>query len=93
MTSLNNQYRIYRLDPRNLAIQKWIKTDKHQGWRTISYHGNSVKSLATALLTLVIQSHTPKDVELSEQLRMMELEVTSRLADVEEIVKRYTNDN
>lgn len=91
--SVNKQYRIHRLDTSNLVIQKWIKTDKHQGWRTISYHGNSIKSLAMALLALIVQSHIPGDIELSEQLRMMELEVTSRLADVEEMVKRYTNDN
>lgn len=87
--SINKQYRIHRLDPRNLVIQKWIETDKNQGWRTISYHGNNVKSLAMALLALIVQSHTPKDVELSEQLRMMELEVASRLADVEEMIREH----
>ncbi len=91
--TIDKQYRIHRLDPRNITIQKWVVTDKNQSWVTTSYHGNSVKSLVSGLLVLVVQSHTPEDIELSEQLRMMELEVASRLADVEKMVKRYIDDN
>lgn len=89
MSNLNNQYRIYRLDPRNIAIQKWVVTDKKSSWRTISYHGNSIKSLAMALSALIAQSHTPEDVELSEQLRMMELDVISGLVDIQEMIREY----
>lgn len=91
--NINGQHRIHRLDTRNLVIQKWIETDKNQGWHTISYHGNSVKSLASGLLALIVQSHIPEDVELSEQLRMMEIEIVSRLADIEEMIKRYIDDS
>lgn len=89
MTNFNKQYRIYRLDVRNLVIQKWIETDKNQSWRTISYHGNSIKSLAMALSALIVQSHTPEDVELSEQLRIMELDVVSGLVDIQEMIREY----
>lgn len=89
LTNLNKQYRIHRLDSRNIAIQKWVATDKKSSWHTISYHGNSIKSLAMALSTLIVQSHTPEDVELSEQLRIMELDVISGLVDIQKMIREY----
>ncbi len=90
--NINKQYRIHRLDVRNLVIQKWIVTDKNQGWHTISYHGNSVKSLASGLLALIVQSHTPEAVELSEQLRMMKLDIVSGLVDIGEMIEEHCKD-
>lgn len=87
--SINKQYRIHRLDPRNIAIQKWIVTDKKSSWHTISYHGNSVKSLISGLLALVVQSHSPEDIELSEQLRTLGLDVVSGLVDIQEMIRKY----
>lgn len=90
--TINKQYRIHRLDPRNIAIQKWIVTDKSQAWRTISYHGNSVKSLVSGLLALVVQQHSPEDIELREQLKMLGLDIVSEMANIREMIRKYCKD-
>lgn len=51
----DSRYRIARADSRNLAIQK-LTAD---GWRSISYHGNSHYSLMNGLLELTSKHYQP----------------------------------
>lgn len=66
-----NRYRIYRTDSRNIAIQR---QEPRGVWVTVSYHGNSPRSLVSGLFELVSRFNTPEAVKLSEQLKNLELE-------------------
>ncbi len=67
---MKNNYRIFRTDSRNIAIQKqWPAGD----WRTISYHGHSTNSLVSGLFELVMSEYTPNDDNLLESLEKMQL--------------------
>lgn len=83
-----SNYRIYRTDTRNIAIQR--KSGKQ--WKTISYHGNSPFSLISGLLNLIGSQHTPKNKELSGQLEMMRLELILGVDKLEKMINRYLND-
>jgi hypothetical protein len=71
-----DQYRIHRVGARNIAIQKF----RGNRWRTISYHGNSIKSLATAFLELVVAHHTPGGNDLAAQLETLSANVDFHVA-------------
>lgn len=83
-----SEYRIYRVDPNNIAIQQLVGK-KNKQWRTISYHGNNLKSLIRGLLELPLKDFTPSDAKLSEQLKSLELEIVSAVGRIENIVRQY----
>jgi hypothetical protein len=59
------KYRIYRPDSLNLSIQRF----GGKSWRTLSYHGSSLASLAHGLEGLITDNCIPDpDLELSAQL-------------------------
>lgn len=59
------KYRIHRPDSLNLSIQKL----GGKSWRTLSYHGSSLASLAHGLAQLIADNCLPDpDLELSAQL-------------------------
>ncbi len=81
---LNKRYRIKRTDPNNLAIQR--KTSGGN-WVVISYHGNSIQSLVSGLLRVIISNRTPDDVELCEQLEKLQLGMIEGLTELKEMIK------
>ena len=84
------QYRIHRRDPRNLVIQKFVNdksNEKGYAWRTVSYHGNSLKSLISGLLELIMSKCIPDDDNLLKSLDRLELEYIRGIERVEEIIK------
>jgi hypothetical protein len=80
-----SKYRIKRVDPKNIAIQK----KKGKEWRSISYHGNSLNSLISGLFELIMREYTPEQGKLSEQLAELKLELISGIEEVEEMIKGY----
>jgi len=73
--NLDEQYRIRRSDPNNIAIERRVASKTgDEVWRIIGYYGNSPDSLISGLLRIAIANHTPKDVKLLEQLETMQLE-------------------
>ena len=76
--NLDKRYRIRRSDPNNIAIERRVTSKTgDEVWRIIGYYGNSVDSLISGLLRAVTANHTPKGVELSEQLVTIRLELVS----------------
>ncbi len=76
--NLDKHYRIRRSDPNNIVIEIRVASKtNNETWRIIGYHGNSPDSLISGLLRVVMANHIPKDVKLSEQLEMMQLELVS----------------
>lgn len=80
-----DNYRIYRTDPKNIAIQR--KSGKR--WVTISYHGNSVNSLISGLFELIMAQHTPEQKNIVEALADVQLALISGVEKVEKMI----NDN
>jgi hypothetical protein len=83
---MNNKYRIHRSDAKNIVIQKQRQNGK---WRTVSFHGNSQKSLVSGLFELIMSQHTPKETELLEQLKMLRVELDKGISEIERMVKDY----
>lgn len=83
-----SEYRIWRYDNRNIVIQKWRISEANPPgyWVTKSYHGNSVSSLVSGLLELIIAQHIPADVKLSEQLEGIESTIVSGVEEIKRIV-------
>lgn len=77
-----NNYRIYRTDPRNVAIQR--KSGKQ--WVAISYHGNSLNSLISGLFSLLMAQHTPEHEKLCDALVDIKLELVSGLEKIEGMI-------
>jgi hypothetical protein len=84
-----NKYRIYRTDPKNIAIQR----KKGKRWVTISYHGNSLNSLISGLFELIMKEYTPEQGKLSEQLVELKLELISGIEEVEEMIRGIYHDS
>lgn len=81
---IHNKYRIRRSDPQNIVLEKFGV--KH--WRVISYHGNSISSLVSGIFNIMMGEHTPSHGgELSEQLKTLQLELVSAVAQVEKMIK------
>jgi hypothetical protein len=80
-----NEYRIYRVNVRNITIQK----KRGKEWRTISYHGHSANSLIAGLFELIIAQHTPVDEKLLDALENLQSELVSGIEEVERMVKEY----
>ncbi len=86
---MDQTYRIHRLDKLNIVIQRKVENKSDQEiWTTVSYHGNSIKSLVSGLLQLVVSKHTPENVKLSEQLKTMELELISSIGNLEKLAEK-----
>ena len=83
---MNKTYRIKRVDSRNIAIQKQSETGN---WKRVSYHGNSVKSLISGLLDLVMLEYTPNDDTLLESLEKLRLEHNTSLDRLERICNDF----
>jgi hypothetical protein len=90
-TIAKNNYRIYRVDPKNIAIQK--KRENSERWDTISYHGNSVNSLISGLFELIMSQHTPEKENLYETLVDVQLELVRGVQEVKKMVKEYESKN
>lgn len=86
---MSNNYRIYRVDIRNIAIQK--KRPSSDRWDTISYHGNSLHSLRSGLLEMIMRDHIPCDDNLLKQLKRLELGLSSSVDRIEKMVKDFIN--
>lgn len=70
----HSQYRIHRPDNLNLSIQKL----GGRTWRTLSYHGSSLHSLAHGLKGLIADSCVPDPAgSLGEQLDKIIAEIDS----------------
>jgi hypothetical protein len=82
-----NNYRIYRVDPKNIAIQK----RRGKEWRTISYHGNSINSLISALFELIAVQHAPEAENISEALVTLQSELVSGIEEVKEMIGEYND--
>jgi hypothetical protein len=80
-----DNYRIYRIDPNNIAIQK----RRGKEWRTISYHGNSHFSLISGLFELIMAQHTPEQENLLYALGRIELELVSGIKEVEKMIEEW----
>jgi hypothetical protein len=80
-----SKYRIYRVDPNNIAIQKEYANE----WRSISYHGNSLNSLISGLFDLIVSQHTPEQENLLCALQDVQLELVSGIERVEKMVRDY----
>lgn len=78
------QYRIRRLNSKNLVIQRQIKDDN---WVTVSYHGNNLNSLILGVAELIVSQHIPTDDNLSESLESLRLEYIRGLEKIKEIIK------
>jgi hypothetical protein len=83
-----DNYRIKRIDSRNIAIQRKIVTqDGRDEWANISYHGNSLFSLVSGLSELIMRESTPQDGKLLETLETLRLEHVSGLERIEKMIK------
>jgi hypothetical protein len=80
-----DKYRIYRTDPKNIAIQKWSGTE----WRSISYHGNSVNSLVSGLFELIMSQHTPEHENIPAALVGVRLELVYGIEKIEKMIEEW----
>lgn len=85
MAHLSN-YRIKRIDSRNIVIQKQRQNGNR--WDTISYHGNSLKSLISGLFELIMSKHSPEAENLCEALQAAKLELIQGIDEVKKIIER-----
>lgn len=70
----DTEYRIARIDFRNLAIQR----RRGDRWLTVSYHGNSAESLAKGLNFLIVAHYSPDASDnLVQQLGRLEKHITA----------------
>jgi hypothetical protein len=83
-----DNYRIYRIDPKNITIQR----RKGSRWVTISYHGNSLNSLISGLFELTMAQHTPKEENIANALESLRLELVSGIERVEKMVREWCGD-
>jgi hypothetical protein len=81
------EYRLKRIDPKNLVIQRKGQGKKDDYWKTIYYCDNNLKSLVRALLELALMDYTPKDEKLLDQVIALQLELVSGLKRVEKLAK------
>ena len=79
-----DKYRIRRVGPRNLTIQRNIGNE----WRTISYHGNSLNSLISGLFALIVAQCTPEHDSIYDTLEGLELEMIKGLDAIRKMVER-----
>lgn len=77
------QYRIKRLNSKNLVIQRQTETN----WVTVSYHGNNLNSLILGVAELIVSQHIPTDDNLSESLESLRLEYIKGLEKIKEIIR------
>jgi hypothetical protein len=63
-----NNYRIKRVDTKNIAIQRLMGDPGKENWITQSYHGNSLNSLISGLFELVMAQYSPESDNLSDSL-------------------------
>jgi len=80
-----NNYRIHRIDSKNIAIQR----KRGKRWVSVSYHGNSHFSLISGLFELIMAQHTPKDEKLLYALEDIRRDVVLGMEKVEKLVREY----
>lgn len=81
------EYRLKRIDPKNLVIQRKGQGKKDDYWKTIYYCGNNLKSLVRAFLELILIDYTPRDEKLLDAALALQLELVSGLKRVEKLAK------
>jgi hypothetical protein len=81
------EYRLKRIDPKNLVIQRKGQGKKDDYWKTIYYCGNNLKSLVRAFLELVLIDYIPKDEKLLDQVVALQLELVSGLERIKKLAR------
>jgi hypothetical protein len=81
------EYRLKRIDPKNLVIQRKGQGKKDDYWKTIYYCGNNLKSLVRALLELTLIDYTPENKKLLDQVLALQLELVSGLERIEKLAR------
>lgn len=78
-----DDYRIHRLDRKNIVIQQKTKN----GWVTRSYHGNNAFSLISGVFDLATSQVSPTGENLSHRLETVRLEIVSSLDEIEKMIR------
>lgn len=83
LTLKGEQYRIRRLDPRNLVIEK-LKGQKNPTWDVIGYYGR-ISDLTIGLLNRVVE--LPQADTLIEQIALLRVELKATSEAIEAQLK------